>query len=166
MTVVIHIGRRVPRSWFRAGVNKLQGIISFQEHIWTIVKQSFNLAKKKANSSNTGIKFVITSDDENEDLNYKIEWMKIMIQGTEKQEEEEYNEALKMYEPFATVFKKDMKTDDRLKEHIKTKVLTIEKVDEAYKKGYGVVSDNNISNKLLEMGIITHIEWVRDFNDR
>ena len=166
MSVIINIGRRVPRSWFRAGINKVQSVISFQEHLWSIIKQSLNLAKKKANNSNTGVKFVLTTDNEIEDLNYQIQWIKVIIQGTKEQEEEEYNEAMGMYKPFNKVFKKDMPKDERLLKVFKTKMLSQEKIDEAYKKGYGSVSDNNISNKLLEMGILTHIELIRDYDLR
>lgn len=172
ITVLINIGRRVPRSWFRAGVNKVQSILSFQEHLWVIIKQSLNLAKKKANAAaqemdnKPKLKFVLTTDKEIEDLNYEIEWIKIIIQGTPEQEQEEYNEAMRMYEPFGKIFKKDMPTDDRLKQHFKTKILSNEKIQEAYKKGYGVLSNNNLSNKLLEMGILTHIEIIKDYDSR
>jgi hypothetical protein len=163
---VISIGRRVPRSWFRVGINKVQSVISFQEHLFSIIKQSLNLAKKKANNSNTGIVFVMTTDKEIEDLNYQIDWLKCIIQGTKEQEEEEYNEAMGMYKPFGKIFKKDMPKDDRLLKVFKTKLLSQEKVDEAYIKGFGSVSDNNISNKLLEMGILTHIEFIKDYETR
>ena len=160
------MGRRIPRSWFRRGIQTAQNVLSFQEHLWTIIKQSLNMAKKKANASDTGIKFVITKDREVEDLNYEIQWIKVMIQGTKEQEEEEYNEAQGMYAPFGKILKKEMPTNETLGKHFKTKVLTHEKVSEAYEKGYGSVSDNNISNKLLEMGILTHMEWIKDYDTR
>lgn len=166
MTVMIKIGRRVPKSWFRAGVSKVQGVLSFQEHIWTIIKQSLNLAKKKANASTTGIKFVITNQREQEDLNYEIEWIQVIIQGTPQQELEEYNEAMGFYQPFGKLLKKDMPKDDRLKQHFKTKILSSKQVEDAYKKGFGTLTDNNVSNKLLEMGILTHIEKIDDFQTR
>ena len=166
MTVVMHVGRRVPRSWFRAGIQKVKGILSFQEHIWSIIKQSLNLAKKKANSSSTGIKYVITNDVENEDLNYEIQWIKVIIQGNKEQEKEEYEEAMALYKPFNKIFKKDMPADDRMKQHFKTKILSTDKVKDAYDKGYGAVGDNNMSNKLLEMGILTHIELIEDYDSR
>jgi len=166
MTLVIMIGRRVPKSWFRAGITKVQGIISFQEHLFTIIKQSLNLAKKKANASNTGIKFVMTNEEESEDINYKLQWIKIIIQGTKEQEEDEYNDVQGLYTPFGKLLKKDMPTDERLKRQFKTKLLSSDKVQEAYNKGYGAISDNNISNKLLEMGILTHVEWIKDWDSR
>jgi len=166
MTVLIHIGRRVPRNWFKRQANRAAGLMSFQENIWLIIKQSLSLAKRKANQDGR-LSFVMTSDIEVEDLHYQIEWVKIIIQGTEKQEEEEYNDSLKLYNPLSKVFKKEMPKDERMKKHIKTKILSSTKVDEAYKKGYGAIGDeNNIANKMLEMGIITHIEWVKDFDSR
>lgn len=166
MTVLIKIGRRVPRSWFRKGLQKAVGVISFQEHLWQIISQSINLAKKKANASNTGIKFVVERDSENEDINYEIQWLKVTIQGTREQEEEEYREANMLYSQFSKVLKKDMPTDERLKQHFKTKILTTEQVQNAYLRGYGSVHDNNIANKLLEMGILTHIEFIDDLSTR
>ena len=41
----------------------------------------------------------------------------------------------------------------------KTKILNADKMKQAYEKGYGASKNKNISKILLEMGIITHIEW-------
>lgn len=130
-----------------------------------MIKQSLNLARRKAQVSKT-IKFVLTQDSEHEDLNYDLEWIKIVIQGSKEQEKEEYDEAMGLYRPLNKTFKKEMPKDERMMMHIKTKVLSTTKVDEAYKKGYGAIGDNNISNKLLEMGIITHIELIEDYDTR
>jgi len=165
MTVLVHIGRRVPRSWFRRTASKAKGLITFQENIWLIIKQSLRMAKKKATAADT-LSFVLTSDTESEDLHYQIEWMKVVIQGTEEQEKEEYDESMKMYSTLGNVLKKEMPKDERFSSHIKTKILSSKQVDEAYKEGYGALTDNNLANKLLEMGIITHIEWIKDFETR
>ena len=165
MTLMVNVGRRVPRSWFRRQGSRVKGLISFQEHIWQIIKQSLNMAKKKANASGT-LDFVMTHDKEIEDMNYEIEWLKIIIRGTEAQEKEEYEEALGMYSPLGKVLKKDMPKDDKMTVHFKTKILNSNKVQEAYKEGYGAADKSNISNKLLEMGILTHIEWEKDFQTR
>jgi hypothetical protein len=125
-----------------------------------------NLAKRKANNSSTGVKFVITNDIETEDLNYQIQWIKVVIQGTPEQELEEYNEAQAMYQPFGKIMKKELPSDERMKRFFKTKMLSSTQVEEAYKSGYGSVSDNNIANKLLEMGILTHIEKIDDYQNR
>ena len=62
MTVLINVGRRVPRSWFRRTAKKIGGLISFQENIWVIMNQSLNLAKKKANADGR-LKFVMTKNN-------------------------------------------------------------------------------------------------------
>lgn len=165
MTVQIHLGRRVPRSWFRRQASRVKGLVTFQENIWQIIKQSLHLAKRKANAAGT-LKFIMTADREIEDLNYEIEWIKIVIQGTEKQEEEEYNDTMKLYGPLSKTLKKDIPKDERMKKHFKTKVLSASKVEEAYKKGYGSIGDGSIANKLLEMGILTHIELIKDYDTR
>lgn len=165
MTVVVNIGRRVPKSWFKRQASRVGGLITFQENIWQMIKQSMTLAKRKCNQSGLGT-WTQTKELESEDLHYNLEWLKILITGTEAFEKEEHEEALRLYEPFNKVFKKEFKPDVNMKKHFKTKVLNATKVDEAYKKGYGAVSDNNLSNKLLEMGILTHIEWIKDYDQR
>ncbi len=165
MVVVLHIGRRVPRSWFRRQANMVSGLISFQENIWLIVKQSMNLAKKKANASGS-ITFVITTHDEDEDMNYKLQWLKITIQGTKEQEEDEYNDCLKLYDSLGKIFKKDLPKDERLGRHFKTKLLSSDKVKDAYEKGYGASKESNLADKLLEMGILTHVEKIDDYDTR
>jgi len=166
MTVITKIGRRVPKSWFKRTATKAKGLLSFQENIWLMVTQSFKIARSKANASDTGIKFEIIKDRESEDLHYEIEWMTIIIQGTEKQEKEEYEEAQMLYKNVAKHMKKEIPKDPTMQKHFKTKILSSEKVKDAYKKGYGAMHDSNMANKLLEMGILTHIEWKKDFDDR
>jgi len=166
MTIFIHIGRRIPKSWMKRKINVIAGLINFQENIWIIIKQSLNMAKKKANASNTGVKFIMTTDTESEDLLYNIEWIKITIQGTKEQEEEEYNATMKLYNPLINVFKKELPKDDNMEKHFKSKILEPFKVEEAYKKGYGSIGQDNIANKMLEMGILTHIEKIDDFSTR
>ena len=165
MTVLIKIGRRVPKSWFRRQGYKIAGFISFQENLWIIIKQSLNMAKKKANASGN-IKFVMTHETENEDLNYQIDWIKIIIQGTKEQEKEEHDEANQLYESFNKIFKKDIPKDERMKKHLKSKLLSTVEVEEAYKKGYGAINNNNLANKMLEMGILTVINLINDYDSR
>ena len=131
-----------------------------------MVVQAIQMAAKKANASGK-IKFVMTMERENEDMNYQLEWIKIIIQGSKEAEEDEYNDTMKLYDKFSKVFKKDLPVDDRLKKQfMKSKVLTPIQIDEAYKRGYGSMGADNIANKLLEMGILTHVDWVKDFNTR
>jgi len=165
MTVLVHIGRRVPKSWARRTAQKVKGLISFQENLWLIIKQSLSMAKKKANQSKE-IKFVMTTDKENEDMHYQIEWIKVVIQGNKEQEKEEYDEAMGLYKNFGKLLNKEIPKDENMKKHLKTKILSSAKVEEAYKKGYGSISDKNIANKLLEMGIITHVELIEDYDSK
>lgn len=165
MTVVIHIGRRLPRNWFRRTAAIGAGFISFQSNIWNIIIQSMNIAKRKATASGT-IGFVMTAENEFENINYQIEWRKIVIQGTRAQEKEEYDEAMRMYSAMNQVFKKEMPSDENMKACFKTKLLTSEQLDRAYKAGYGSIGDNNLANKLLEMGILTNIELIDDYDGR
>jgi len=165
MTVVIHIGRRVPRSWYRRGAAKIKGLMTFQENIWQMIVQSLNTARKKAQADGR-MKFIITKETENEDMNYQLEWRKVTIQGNSEMEKEEYEDSLKLYDKLGKSFKKDFEPDNRLAKHFKSKLLNGVKIEEAYHKGYGAMKTNNIANKLLEMGILTHIEWINDFDSR
>ena len=171
MTVNIWIGRRIPRNWAKRQLHRLGGLISFQENLWMMLKQSFSTAKRKATEANT-LSFVMEKDFEHEDLMYDLEWIKIKIQGTKEQEQEEYDEAMKMYEPYGRVFKElnfnSIKEEEKskMKVHFKSKILNSTKVEDAYKQGYGAISENNIAAKLLECGILTSIEKVNDVDGR
>jgi hypothetical protein len=167
MTVIIYIGRRQPVNWFKRTAGVVGGLLSFQTNIWMMIKSSLNLAKRKATQSGTGVQIIINSEREREDLHWELEWQKVIIRGTKEQEEEEYNEAMQMYSKFKNIFgKKEFPKDPDLSRHFKSKYLDGIKVEDAYKKGYGAVSENSIANKLLEMGILTHIELVEDWDSR
>lgn len=163
MTVKVHIGRRVPNSWYRRTAVKVKGLMTFQENIWQIIRASLKKAKRKADADDS-LLFHMAYDDEHEDLHYKIEWIKIIIKGTYEMEKEEYEDTLKIYDGLTSLFKKELPKDDNLSKMFKTKMpgMSEEKVRDAYKTGYGSVGDNNISNKLLEMGIMTHVEFIND----
>jgi len=165
MTVIIKVGRRVPKSWFRRKAQKVKELITFQENIWQMLSQSLSKAKKSADKHG-GLKFMIERKIESEDIHYNLEWRIVTIQGTEKEEEEEYNESLGLYDKLGKQFKKDYDVDTRMSKIFNSKILGPAKIKEAYDKGYGSVSDKSIVNKLLEMGIMTHIEWIKDFDSR
>ena len=165
MTVEFHVGRRVPRNWYKRTASKIKGLLTYQENIWQIICSSLSKAMKKANSHG-GIVFKMSKETEPEDLHYQLEWRKIKIVSTPEMEEDEYNDILNMYKKLGKVMKKDFDKDDRMSKHFKTKILTSRQVSEAYTKGYGAIEDNNIANKLLEMGILTHVEWIKDFDER
>lgn len=165
MTVLVNIGRRVPRSWWRRRTQNITGLLAFQENIWIIIKQSMSLAKRRASHSGK-ITFVMTTDKETESINYELEWIKIIIQSDKLSETEEFNEANGMYSSLSKVLKKDVPEDVNMKQHFKTKTLPGFKVEQAYTKGYGSLGDDSIANKLLEMGILTHVELIDDYDSR
>jgi hypothetical protein len=46
----------------------------------------------------------------------------------------------------------------------KSKVISKDIVEKMYKSGIEETNENNIQNKLLEIGIMTDVEWIKDFN--
>ena len=78
MTVLVTVGRRVPRGWFRRGAQRIKGLVTFQENIWQMISQSFNLAKKK-DIADGRMRWIITREKESEDIHYQIEWIKNTI---------------------------------------------------------------------------------------
>jgi len=165
MTVVVHVGRRVPKSWMRRRVNKVKGLITFQENIWHIITQSFSKARKAARKDGR-VSFNIEKVFEEEDFHFQIEWRKITIQGPRDLELEEYDDSMKMYDRLESRLKKDFPVDNQLSKMFKTKLLPERKVANAYEQGYGAVKDKSMSSKLLEMGIMTHVEFFDDFEAR
>lgn len=165
MTVVVHVGRRVPKSWARRYVNKVKGLMTFQENIWHMITTSFSKARKAARKDGR-LFFNIEKVFEDEDFNFRIEWRKITIQGPRDMEVEEYDDSMKMYDRLESRLKKDFPVDKQLSKMFKTKVLPERKVSEAYNKGYGAVKNKSMSDKLLEMGVLTHVEFVDDFEGR
>lgn len=160
MTVIIKIGRRLPRNWFKRTAAKFKGLMTFQENIWLIIERSMTIAKKKATASNTGIVFTKQSYREPEDISFDIEWIVVTIEGNPTQEEEEYQEAMGMYKSLKQLFKNELPKDDAFMKPFKTTRLTEEQLQKAYKAGYGNVGEDTISQKLLELGIMTYIEKI------
>lgn len=165
MTVVVQIGRRIPKNWFKRTAVKFKGLLSFQENIWQMVKQALSFAKKKAKADGR-LAWVSRTEYESEDLHWQLEWFITEVQGTKAQEEEEYNEALTLYDNLGKHFKKDFPTDGNLAKFFKTTKLSQDQVKKAYESGYGAVENKSYAKKLLEMGILTHIEWIKDYETR
>ena len=164
-TLLIKIGRRCPKSWAKRQVQKISGLLSFQENLWIIISSSISLAKRKANADGR-VKFVVTKKTESEDLHYQIEWIEIVIQGSEEAEADEFKDMQNFYLPLSKVMKKDMPKDESFARHFKTKVLSLESMEKAYREGYGAIDNQTLANKVLEMGILTHMEWIKDFETR
>lgn len=173
MTVIIRIGRRVPISLKQRMVEKVKSIIGFQSHIWVMIKMSMDMARKQWRSGKKKpegkmLAFDIEKELEKEDEFWRLEWMIIRIQGDERCELAEYEEAQGMYDALRNNMKaypKDAK-DERLSAVFKTKLMNAEKMKEAYEKGYGAKKDKTVAEILLEMGIVTHIELIPDYDER
>jgi len=173
MTIIVKIGRRVPKSFKSRFISKIQGLIGFQENIWLMIGMSFNASKKKwANGSKKGkgkIDLIdIAKNTESEDSYYNLQWLIITIKGDIVGEQEEFEEAMNMYSNLKGVLKKapKMEDNDRLKAVFKTKMINEDNLKEAYSAGFGASKDKNISNILLEMGLLTCIERIDDFDTR
>jgi hypothetical protein len=168
MTVKFTIGRRVPRNFFRRGFQKMSNILTFQEHIWYIINNSLKLAKRKAKKAKSDMVFLIEKYEENEDINYIIQWTKLTIKGKEEEEKGEYEDILKFYDPLDTVFDKNMdfkQSKGKLSSMFKSKLVNMSELEKMYKQGLEESSSNNMFNKLLEVGIMSNVEWIKDFDN-
>jgi len=165
MVVIFKIGRRVPRNFFRRNIDKLNNILTFQEHLWSIISSSISLAKKRAREAKSDINFEIVKENEVEDLNYQIQWLTVTINGTKEQEEDEYGDLLKFYAPLKSVFDKNkFMVDDKtknLKNMFKSKLVNVVELEKMYKAGLDNIDKNNMQNKLLEVGIMSNIEYLK-----
>lgn len=173
MTLFVKIGRRVPKSWVKRQVAKIQSLLSFQENMWIMLHQSFNLAKRRClESSNPKMVFEIIKKEENEDMLYKLEWLVIVVQGTSDQENEEYQDILKINDAMVKRYEKhkisrsDLDNNDNLKKMFKTKLLSKEQLVKVFDTGNRAVGQQTIAEKLLELGIITDIQLVEDYHSR
>lgn len=173
MTVVIQIGRRVPISLKQRMIEKVKNTIGFQNHIWIMIKMSMEMAQRqwvsgKKKSNGKLFSFDIEKRLEKEDEFWRLEWMIIRIQGDKTCELAEYEEAQGMYDALKNTLRKYPKEakDERLSSVFKTKLMSPEKMKEAYEKGYGAKKEKNVAEILLEMGILTHVELIPDYDER
>ena len=171
MTVIVRVGRRIPISFKSRIAQKWGTILGFQDHLWIMIGMSFDKSRKQFQSGKKKPegrmdKFIIHTEKEKEDEFFKIEWKVITIQGDKKCEEAEYEEAMNMYGAFKDTLKafpKDAK-DPRMASVFKTGILSEDQLKEAYEKGYGAEQNKSIANVLLEMGLLTHIEHIEDYD--
>lgn len=161
MVVIIKFGRRIPHQWFKRGIAKIGGLLTFQENMWIMICQSIKLAKRKAVRSHT-LQFVTERKEEQEDLNYDLEWLIVTIKGTEKQEQDEYMEAMQIYTGLDRLMKpiSDKNKDERMSKVFKSMHMTPEQFGKAYSEGLTNVKGESIAKKLLDLGIIISIEKV------
>lgn len=165
MVVLVRIGRRLPRNWFRRTASKMKGLLTFQENIWLIIDRSLIIAKKKCASTPNGGIFIKKNYREMEDINWDIEWIEIEYRGNPFQEEEEYSEAMGMYKGLGQLFKAEMPKDSAFSKIFKTTRLTGVQLEKAYKAGYVNSTEITISQRLLDLGIITYIEKIDEKAD-
>lgn len=123
-------------------------------------------AAKKANSSGKDIKMHYETFTESEDQFWELEWFMMTIVGSKEMEVGEYEDAQNMYKKLGKLFKKDIDKDQNLSRTFVSNKVPLKTIQECYKKGYGSADDKNISNKLLEMGILTHVEYKEDYDTR
>lgn len=172
MTLYVRIGRRVPKNWMKRQIYKMQGLLSFQENLWIMINQSFNLARRRCiATSKPKMVFEILKKQESESIRYNLEWIVIVVQGLPEQEKEEHQEIQSLNEQLVKRFTSAQIPDsamenDELKKVFKTKILTPEKLKKVFEAGHQQTAQSSIAAKLLEMGIITDIELVEDYNTR
>jgi hypothetical protein len=162
MVVIIKIGRRLPRSWYKRTASKVKGLMTFQENIWIIIDRSLVIAKKKCAQTPNGGVFVKKNYREIEDIHWDLEWIECEYRGNPDQEAEEYEEAMGMYKSIGQLFKAELPKDENISKAFKTARLTGAQLDTAYKSGYVNSATTNIAQRLLELGIITYIEKIEE----
>jgi hypothetical protein len=163
MVVIIKIGRRVPRNWTSRFANRVKGLFTFQENIWLIIDRSLVMAKKKCAKTPNGGTFLKQTFRDVENIHYDLEWTEIKYIGNPTQEEEEYKEALQMFNPLNTVFKSSIEyKNNDIEKVFKTTRLNPVQLEKAYKQGFDSSHGTSIQQQLLKLGIITYIEKIDD----
>lgn len=171
MTLYVKIGRRMVRRGFVRYSQRINNLLNGQEQIWRMIHMAMSTAKRRANSAPEPdrVDFVKTEKLDHESLQFDIEWILITIKGRPEQELEEYDESMKMYDALSSRMRKikiENPHADALQQQFKTKRLSVDEVNEAYAAGYGAMRDKSIASKLLELGILTHVKLVKDYDTR
>ena len=168
MVVTIKIGRRVPRNFFKNVAYKTAGLLTFQENMWLIISRALQMAKNECDSKpEEQVTITIQSKEEEDGLHYKFQWKIMTISSIfPEKEKEEYDVFMTLYEKVGAIRKvlnQKVEANADMSKSIKgSKIMTEKQWEEAKEAGYGALNNKDISSKLLEMGIITHIEWKPD----
>ena len=164
MTVYVRYGRNVPKLFYKRLWQRLKGWITFQEELWQMINMSLNKARNAAKKDGSIIFNVEKTTEKDEiDDKYVYEWIEVIIQGNNSQEKEEYNEAMEMYQKLIKEKgKKIPKYEATYLRKIMNKINSSKKHGRAYKAGEKEIKKSNMANKLLEMGILTDVEWVKE----
>jgi hypothetical protein len=168
MVVTIKIGRRIPRNFFKSVAYKTAGLFTFQENMWLIICRALQMSKNECdNRPEEQVKITIQNKEEEDGLHYKFQWRIMNISSIfPEKEKEEYDVFMTLYEKVGAIRKVLNQKVDANSDMTKTlkgsKIMSETQWEEAKKAGYGAMNNKDISSKLLEMGIITHIEWKPD----
>lgn len=168
MVVIIKIGRRIPKAFFKGLAYRAGGFLTFQENIWLIIGRAMQMAKNACEKNKEElVEMTIEKREENDGMYYKFQWLIIKVSSIfPEKEREEYNAFMRLYEKLGVIkniLNKDIATNaDFSKPFKESKVMTEAQWEDAKKAGYGAMENKDIASKLLEMGIITHAEWRPD----
>lgn len=174
MTVIIKIGRRIHRNddrqWFARQVNNMKNVVSIQQYMWRTIEYGIKLAvikmdkEIKKNEGNAKFNFQYTKRrfKEEESLNYNIDWIEIIIEGSEEIEKEEYEQSLKFFSKLESlpVFKQKtngVEVDPEISAEYSGK-LKGKKNKKFLQEGFEKAKNITISKALNDVGIITFIE--------
>ena len=168
MVVIIKIGRRIPRSFFKSAIYRTAGFLTFQENIWLIIGRALQMSKNMCDKKpEEEVQMTIQNKEEPDGLHYKFQWKIVTISSLfPEKEKEEYDVFMTLYEKVGAiknVLNKKIDANPEFSQVLKgSKVLNEKQWEEAKKAGYGAMNSKDIAAKLLEMGIITHAEWKPD----
>jgi hypothetical protein len=168
MVVIIKIGRRVPRSFFKGVAYKAGGFLTFQENIWLIINRALQMSKNMCDSKpEEQVQITIQGKEEDDGLHYKFQWKIMTISSIfPEKEKEEYEIFMTLYERMGAIkalMNKKIDTNPEFsKSLVNSKVMTEKQWEAAKEAGYGAMNNKDIASKLLEMGIITYAEWKPD----
>lgn len=181
MTVIIKIGRRIHRNndkrWFARQINSMKNVLSVQQYMWKTIEYGIKLSTikmeehvKKINSvGDYSFNYKKRKFIEEESLNYNIEWLEVMIKGTEEKEKEEYDASMKFFSKLENlpVFKQkkdNVVIDEELAAEYKGKLYG-KKAKRALQAGFNKAKDMTISKSLNDIGIITLVEKEKNKNE-
>ena len=174
MTLTIKIGRRIHRNnnkrWFAKQINNMKNVLSVQQYMWRNIEYGIKLATfkmeehvKKINSNGDfSFNYKKRKFMEEESLNYNIEWLEVIIKGTEEKEKAEYDSSMKFFSKLESlpVFKQkkgNIEIDKELAAEYSGK-LNSSRAKKVIQKGFEKAKDMTISKSLNDIGIITIVE--------
>lgn len=165
MVVTIKIGRRLPRKGMERIWKGTTRFLSGQEHLWMLITQSFNLAKKEAAKKPDEEVFIhIEKKEEKEDMYAKLEWCVVTITSKyQEKEQEEYDETMKLFDKLFSkqlkgTFEKTIDENEKFAKPFKTKILNFNKIKEA---GFKYATDKSFVSIFNEFEIVIDVE--KDF---